>query len=385
MNIDQIKPTAAVALADAARQLELNGIPIIKLQTGDPDFDTHPIICDAASKALQSGLTHYSFSQGLPILRQKLAAELNEELSSDLINQDWILITNGAAEGIYSVMAALLEQNDEIIILEPNWPTVDSLATLLGGITSKVNSLNSADEIMSDLEKAFTQRTKILCFNSPNNPTGIVYDQSVIDGICDWARRKNLYVLADEVYRYLQYSETPSTSVSNILDYERYIFVDSFSKKFAMTGWRIGYVAAQPTTLKRISKVSQLTITHVAPFVQMAALTAISNSQSMEYCKQMKDIYNDRRLSLIDICIDLELDVVIPNGGFYLFIQLGKGIDDVEFCDRILKESQTCIVPGSAFGKSGHNFIRISFANELETTIEGLRRIAKMISIINHE
>jgi aspartate/methionine/tyrosine aminotransferase len=238
---------------------------------------------------------------------------------------------------------------------------------------------------MSDLEKAFTQRTKILCFNSPNNPTGIVYDQSVIDGICDWARRKNLYVLADEVYRYLQYSETPSTSVSNILDYERYIFVDSFSKKFAMTGWRIGYVAAQPTTLKRISKVSQLTITHVAPFVQMAALTAISNSQSMEYCKQMKDIYNDRRLSLIDICIDLELDVVIPNGGFYLFIQLGKGIDDVEFCDRILKESQTCIVPGSAFGKSGHNFIRISFANELETTIEGLRRIAKMISIINHE
>ncbi|WP_276348718.1 aminotransferase class I/II-fold pyridoxal phosphate-dependent enzyme [Daejeonella sp. JGW-45] len=385
MNIDYIKPTAAVALADEARKLEGIGIPIIKLQTGDPDFSTHHKICDSANAALKSGMTHYSLSQGLPVLRQKISEELNKELSSNFLDQNWILITNGAAEGIYSVMASLLEQADEIIILEPNWPTVDSLGTLLGGKTLKINTLNSVESILNQLEKSYTDKTKMLCFNSPNNPTGLVYDQFTIDSICNWAIEKDLYILADEVYRYLQFSSLESTSLSNLLNYNKYIFVDSFSKKFAMTGWRIGYVAAHPSTLNKISKASQLTITHVAPFVQMAALTAMVDDDSLEYCVEMKSIYNQRRLALINICRELGLDLLTPTGGFYLFIRLGKGIDDVAFCQRMLKEKQTCIVPGSAFGASGRNCIRISFATELETTIEGVNRIAEMISTQNYE
>lgn len=385
MHIDNIKPTAAVALADMARELELTGISIIKLQTGDPDFDTHPAICDAATRALDDGLTHYSFSQGIPQLRSEIARELNNELSSELITKEWVLITNGAAEGIYSVMAALLEINDEVIILEPNWPTVDSLATLLGGKTRKVNSLNDAATILEDLEDAYSDHTKILCFNSPNNPTGIVYDQQLINDVCHWAKQKGLYILADEVYRFLQYSDFPSTSISNIIEYDRYIFVDSFSKKFAMTGWRIGYISANPTTLKKIAKASQLTVTHVAPFVQMAALTALTDEQSLNYCNMMRESYNKRRLALIDYCNSLKLEFLLPEGGFYLFVYLGSNINDVDFCNKMLNESQTCIVPGSAFGKSGENYIRISFATELEKAIEGIKRISTMISILNND
>jgi aspartate aminotransferase len=380
MNINKIKATAAVALADTARSLELSGIPIIKLQTGDPDFDTHPVVCSSATKALEEGLTHYSFSQGLPVLRRKISEELNSELSSNLINDEWVLITNGAAEGIYSVLAALLEVDDEVIIFEPNWPTVDSLTIMLGGKTKKVSTFNSTDQIFSNLEELYNEKTKIICFNTPNNPTGLVYDQSFINAICNWAKEKNLYIVADEVYRFLQYEMPYTSSLFNILDYDRYIFVDSFSKKYAMTGWRIGYIAANPTTLRHILKASQLTITHVAPFIQMAALTAMTNRESLDYCSFMKETYNSRRMKLIDQCKSLNIDLLRPNGGFYLFLKIGNNMDDVEFCNRLLKDSQACIVPGSAFGNSGENFVRLSFANELEISIEGLKRIASMIS-----
>lgn len=382
MNIDIIKPTAAVALADIARKMEAEGKKIIKLQTGDPDFSTHPTIIEAANKALLEGNTHYSFSQGLPVLRKKIASQYGSELDFS-ISQEQILISNGAAEGFFSVMAALIEPGDEVILLEPNWPTVDSLVLLMGGVPVKINSFEENEKILFKLNERYSSKTKMLCFNTPNNPTGTVLQQNLIDTICNWAIEKQIYIVADEVYRSLQFSKSKTSSINFLSRYPKYIYINSFSKKFAMTGWRIGYVIAEEKLIKRILKPSQLAITNVAAFIQYAALEALENEASNVYCEEMLNEYEERRNQIVLFCDSLNIKYIFPNGAFYLFIKLPDTYqDDVTFCNRSLQEYQTCIVPGSAFGKSGVGYVRISFANSLETVKAGLKQIKELMNTL---
>jgi aspartate aminotransferase len=373
MNIDSIKPTAAVALADIARTLEMGGQPIIKLQTGDPDFATHPSIIKAANKAMLEGHTHYSFSQGLPLLRDIIAANISKEISTTLKREN-VVVTNGAVQLISAVMGALIEPQDEVIIFEPNWPTVDSLVMLMGGKPVKIDSFSSKS-ILQLLEEAYTDKTKMMYFNTPNNPTGIVLPQAVIDSICDWAIAKKIYIVADEVYRYLQFGEVTSSSASYLSKYHKYIFVDSFSKKFAMTGWRIGYAIGEEQTVKRIAKASQLTMTNVAPFVQYGAIEAMQNEESLLYADKMKAEYKTRSTIIQQTCDQLGLNYIKPEGAFYLFIKLTEGIDDVSFCNELLYEHSVCLVPGSAFGTSGKGYVRISYANTIDTVVKGINII----------
>ncbi len=382
MNIDIIKPTAAVALADIARKMEAEGKKVIKLQTGDPDFSTHPSIIEAANKALLEGNTHYSFSQGLPILRKKIAAQYGSELGIS-ISQEQILISNGAAEGFFSVMAALIEPGDEVILLEPNWPTVDSLVLLMGGVPVKISSLETNEKILSKLNESYSAKTKMVCFNTPNNPTGIVLQQDLIDTICNWAIEKKIYIVADEVYKFLQFSKSKTSSISFLDRYPKYIYINSFSKKFAMTGWRIGYIIAEEKLVKRILKPSQLAITNVAAFIQYAALEALENEASKAYCHEMLNEYEERRNQIVLFCDSLNIKYIYPNGAFYLFIKLPDSYsDDLTFCNRSLHEFQTCIVPGSAFGKAGAGYVRISFANSLETVKAGLKQIKELMNTL---
>ncbi len=380
MNIDVIKPTAAVALADIARKLELEGKKIIKLQTGDPDFATHNSIIEAAHTAMLAGNTHYSFSQGLPALRKQLAIQYNKELNSN-IAEDQIIISHGAAEGFFSVIAALIEPEDEVILLEPNWPTVDSLVLLMGGKPIKINSLKNEEDIIDQLNKCYSVKTKMLCFNTPNNPTGVVMAQSLIDKICNWAIEKEIFILADEVYRFLQFSTQHTTSLKYLSHYKKYIYINSFSKKYAMTGWRIGYIITDGILAKKILKPSQLAITNVASFIQLAAIEALTNAESNEYSNSMQLQYQIRRDEIINFCKVLNIEFLFPEGAFYLFIKLPDiNLSDVEFCNKLLNEYNTCMVPGSAFGKSGSGYVRVSFANELETVKSGLKQVNELIN-----
>lgn len=377
MNIDTIKPTAAVALADIARTLEHEGKKVVKLQTGDPDFATHDVVISAANKAMADGYTHYSFTQGLPVLRDKLASLINEEINSEL-TKDNLLITHGAAQAFASVMSSLLEENDEVLIFEPNWPTIDSLVTLNGGKPIKIDSTDLTN-IKARLDALCTPKTVMVSFNSPNNPTGQVLPQGVIDTICKWAIDKDLYIVADEVYRFLQYDNT-STSIQYLPSYSKYIFIDSFSKKYAMTGWRIGYVASSSDVIKKITKSSQLTITNVAPFSQLAALEALSNAESLAYSEKMKEEYASRCEHIKNRCSELGLEYIVPEGAFYLFIKLPEGVNDVDFCNDLLYQKYVCVVPGSGFGKAGMGYVRISYANELATVLKGIELIHQTIN-----
>jgi aspartate/methionine/tyrosine aminotransferase len=311
MYIDKITQTPSVYLADLARKLELRGEKVIKLQTGDPVFDTHPLVVEAASHALKSGYTHYSFAQGLPLLRRKIAEELNYEVCSDLSERN-ILITNGAAQGIFSVFVALLEQFDEVLILEPNWPTVDSAITINGGIPVKINFFLES-EIIDNLERKFTPKTKAICFNTPNNPTGKSLGRETLSKVITWAMSKNIYIIADEVYRYLQYGDY-NTSLKTINEYSRYIFVDSFSKKYAMTGWRIGYVASSVEVINKVLKASQINLTHVAPFIQLGAFEALSNVEVQRHCESMKYGYDKKRQKVLENLIN-NIDIKIISEG----------------------------------------------------------------------
>lgn len=370
MNINSITSTASVTLADKARQLEATGKKIIKLQTGDPDFDTHPAVIEAAYKALKNGHTHYSFAQGLPALRSLIAKSLNAEINGDL-NESNILITQGAAEGIFAVFASILEYEDEVIVLEPNWSTVDSLITMNGAKPIKVSFLD-ADRLIEKIESVCTDKTKAICFNTPNNPTGRVLSQDLIDLIVDWAVKKDLFIVADEVYRQLQYDKF-TTSLSMINNYDKYIFVDSFSKKFAMTGWRIGYVASSLSIIRLILKSSQLVITHVNTSTQYAAIEALTNNDVAVYCEEMKRRYDERRILIRDFCHKHSIAHLPAEGAFYFFMQLNDRGDDVKFANDLLTNNGICVVPGSAYGESGKGFYRITYATAIDNVMQALR------------
>ena len=374
MNINTIQTTPAVAIANLARQIKSAGEVVFELQTGDPDFETPAAVSYAAKRAIDRGETHYSYSSGLPELRLAIAASLNLEFGQDF-SLDNILVTHGAAQGIAATLSAILELGDEVIVLEPNWTTVDSLVTVNGGVVIKVKHMLSDDDLFVELNKVKSKKTKLICINSPNNPTGAVFSHNRIKALVDWAAESDIYVVSDEVYRNFTYDVNHASVLSLGSFYDRLIFVDSFSKKFAMTGWRVGFVVASQSTISNIAKASQVLITNVAPFVQYGALEAMSNQSVAKFADQMRDDFRDRRLKLLEVCKTLGLEVMPVEGAFYLFIKINQ--DDNKFSRALVDQRRVCVVPGSAFGNSGRKHIRVSFTSSLNAVEQGLYEIAR--------
>lgn len=378
MNINSITKTAAVALADQVRHLESQGRNVIKLQTGEPDFNNCYGINEAAFAAIKAGETHYTHSNGMPVLRNAIANSLMSEGME--IDPECVLVTHGAAGAIGAAMAALIEYGDEVIIPEPNWPTADSMVKLSGGVPVKISlrEMIQAD-VTPVLDRYATEKTKAIYINTPVNPTGAVIPQRILDTVCNWAMKRGIYVIADEVYRSLQYVENRSSSLPILKSYDRYIFVDSFSKKYAMTGWRVGYCISSAAVIAKIAKAVQVSSTCIAPFVQVAAAYALTGDDSQAYAEEMYTKYQQRRAEAISLCSELSLSVEPAEGAFYLFIKLPFGLDDVLFTTKLLDEYQVCAVPGSAFGPNGAGHVRITYAQDLKEVLSGIRVIDLVI------
>ena len=376
MNIDFIQKTPSVGLADEARRLKIAGLDIIELQTGDPDFITHPDIVTATHKALLDGATHYSFSSGLPRLRECLAANLTGEFKVELSSEN-VLITHGAVQGTSAVFSALVEFGDEVIILEPNWPTVDALVKICGGKPIKISHLMTDDALLELLQKALNKKTKMLCINSPNNPTGKVFSETRVRALVDWCCKHNLYLVSDEVYRSIVFDRSHSSALSFYKRHERIIFIDSFSKKYAMTGWRIGFVVAHVSVMKKIAKASQVQVTHVAPFIQIGALEALQNKKVVVFLETMQAEYNMRRNILMRLCKELNLSIITPQGAFYFFLEVGR--DDVAFSNSLLYHHSICVVPGSSYGSSGRGYIRLTYAAQVDEVATALGKISQTL------
>lgn len=380
MNINEIKPTPSVALADLSRELRAQGKDIITLQTGEPDFDTSPHVKKKANFAIETNQTKYSYSSGLPEFRSYLSDTYSDTYQIEMKKEQFI-ITAGAVQGISSVISAIIELNDEVIILEPAWPTVKSLVLNNGGIPKCISFLNN-ENLLDDIKKNITSSTKLLYLNFPNNPTGELISSKIFIEILDLLAKKNIYLISDEVYEHFDYmNDNKMFLPSNRFKYENFICINSFSKKYCMTGFRIGYICASNLDiLKKISLASQINITNVPEFTQQAALEAMSNSESEKFINEMYSILKDRYYFINDFLISHKLSALNGGGAFYKFIHINN--DDVKFSEKLLKDFSVCVVPGSAYGECGKNFIRITFAEKIDQVKEGIIRISECLNNI---
>ncbi len=382
-NLAQLTESFTIALADRVRQLKRDGVPVIGLQTGDPDFNTPQPIIDAAYEAMQAGATHYSNSRGLPALREAIADRVQRMTGAEYDPATEILVTHGAIHAYHVGLAAILNPGDSVLIPDPSWQTHANMVRVLGGKAVRVAGSPENDffPAMQAWEDARTEKTVALVLNSPCNPTGMVASREYVAQLVAFAEEHDLLILADEVYDTLLYG-VEHTSVAALPGAKaRTLLLNSFSKSYAMTGWRIGYLCAPQPIISNALKQSQHTVTNVAEFTQRAALVALSDSAVQDEVAAMAQTYARRRekvLALYDSFGETPIEIIEPQGAFYFFLDArALGIGSNEIAERILNEQRVCVVPGSAYGAAGEGFLRMTTAAADAEVVEGFRRILK--------
>ncbi len=380
---DLIRQSATVAMADRILALKASGKNIIGLQVGDPDFETPPAVADAALNAMRSGLTHYGPSRGFPDLRTAVAKKLLRDEGVACDPDTEILITHGGIHAYYLAMQSILSPDDDVLIPDPSWATHSNMAIMLRGNVIRVPAPAEAGFIphFDSWLKALTPKTRVIVLNYPSNPTGAFPSREYLQTLQDFAAKHNLWIVSDEVYGSLYYEEKPTSAGALEGAKDRTILVNSLSKSYAMTGWRVGFLAAPQRVIEHALKAGQNSITCVAPFIQKAAAFALTDSSIQLVTAEMRAAYSHRRDLVLRIAKELESDRVIaipPQGAFYFFLDLrALNMSSVEMCERILEEEGVGLVPGSAFGEQGEGFIRMTIAASDEDVEAGFRKIVK--------
>ncbi len=374
--LENISFSGIRAIFDKANQLEAEGEKVVHLEMGRLDFDTPRHIKDAAKKAMDEGLVHYTPNLGLPVFRQAVKNHLQRKLALTYSDKE-IIATMGATQGALLAIGAFLEVNDEVIIPTPTFVSYLNAPRFFGGIPISLE-LNAEDGFqinLEELEKRITQRTKMLVLISPHNPTGTVLTRETLEGVADLARRHDLLILSDEVYDQMVY-EGQNISIATLPEMrERTIILNSFSKTYSMTGWRLGYVAAPEILINAMVRVHQYVVGSSTSFVQAAGAAALNESQ--QCVKEMAGTLARRRAFLLD-SLSSHLLAVKPGGAFYFFLDVrSAGLSSKEAVERLLNEG-VATVPGPAFGSGGEGFIRLAYAanlNDLEYAAVKIKKV----------
>ena len=357
---------------------------VIGLHTGEPDFDTPVHIKEAAKKALDEGYTRYTHSAGLPELREAIAEKLLKENNIKADFETEITVTAGGFAAIYSTLQAVIDPGDEVIIPEPAWPSYRELVKLAGGkpvplpLKAPNYSLN-----LDLLKERITEHTKMVMINTPNNPTGVVYSRQELTALAALAKKHDFLVLADEVYEKMTFDDARHFSIASVAGMkQRTVTVNSFSKTYAMTGWRVGYVVANERITAGIRQVHSYTVSCVSPVFQRAALTALTTPQ--DCVQQMVKEYEERRDMAVEALNSLSgFQCSKPKGTFYLFPDIHEfGLSSAEFAERLLREAKVATIPGSAFGKSGEDHLRISLTVSRKTLMKAIKRIEEFLKTL---
>jgi len=352
----------------------------ISLGIGEPDFDTPEHIKEYAKEALDMGLTHYSASAGMLELREALAEKLRRVNGIEADPEREIMITLGANEAFILSLGSILKDGDEVLIPTPTFITYAPAVLLAGGKPVEVpaSEENEFKVSVENLERHVTPRTKALIINYPNNPTGFVLERKELTDIVDFVVEHDLTVISDEVYEYFVYDDAKHHSIASFNGmFDRVVTVNGFSKTYAMTGWRLGYVVAREEIVKDMIKFQFYISTCPVTFVQWAAMKALKDPRSDEAIERMRREYERRRNLAYKRLNEISgLRAVLPKGAFYIFPDVeGTGLSDREFSEWILKSAKVAVVPGSVFGKGGENHVRISYATTYETLEEAFNRI----------
>ncbi|MFP4344979.1 MAG: pyridoxal phosphate-dependent aminotransferase [Anaerolineales bacterium] len=371
-----IQPSGIRRFFDIAATME----NVISLGIGEPDFDTPGPIVQAGIEALQRGETHYTSNSGLMELRRAIAEQMDRLYDQTYNPASEILVTVGVSEALYLAMAALLDAGDEIIFPAPSFVSYAPSAELVGAVPVIVPTYAEDNFQLTpdNVEAAVTDRTKALFIASPNNPTGTVMSRDCLNEIAAVAKKHNLVVISDEIYDRLVYGVEHTCFASLPGMYQRTVVLQGFSKAYAMTGWRIGYIVGPAELVSEMRKIHQYLIMSAPTPSQWAALKALEVGEP--HIEEMRQEYDRRRTLIVAGLNDIGLPCVEPHGAFYAFPSIEKtGLDDNTFAERLLQEEHVAVVPGRAFGESGRGFVRMSYATAYEKIEEALEHIAHFV------
>ena len=370
-------------MADRILAIKASGQKVVGLQVGDPDFATHPAIMDAAMKALQNGLTHYAPSRGMPDLLSATASKLRRDEGVDYDPASEILVTHGGIHAYYTAMQSILNPGDDVLVPDPSWATHSNMAIMLRGNVIRIPAPaeNGFIPHFEAWEKALTAKTRVIVLNYPSNPTGAYPTREYLKKLQDFAKAHDLWIVSDEVYGSLYYGEHPTSAAAFEGAKERTLLVNSLSKSYAMTGWRVGFLAAPKAVIDNALKAGQNSITCVAPFIQKAAAFALTDPEIQQVTANMRDAYARRRELVLRLSHEFESEKVLvtpPQGAFYFFLDFRPlKMSSLEICERVLDEAGVGLVPGSAFGSQGEGFVRMTVAASDEEVEAGFRRIVE--------
>jgi len=376
-----LKPSLTLEIAARAKALQAEGRDICSLSAGEPDFDTPEFIRQAAHEALNKGFTRYGPAAGDPELRAAIADKLTRENGVATAAQE-VMITNGGKQAIYNLFQVLLNPGDQVLIPSPYWLSYPEIASLAGAdvVTIPSSPADGFQLNLEQLEAAITTKSRLLVLNTPGNPTGRVMSREELLALAELLRRHpQLLVMSDEIYEYLLADGHTHHSLAALAPdlKDRCFTVNGFAKGWAMTGWRLGYLAGHADVIRAAGALQSQSTSNVCSFAQRGALAAIQGSR--QCVTDMAESYNRRRTLLVSGLQAMEgITLVAPEGAFYAFPQLPEHIaDSMEFCRRALETEGLAVVPGAAFGEP--RCIRLSCAVSRETISDGLDRLTRLL------
>jgi len=370
-----LSPSLTLAIDSKAKQLKTERQDVVGFGAGEPDFDTPEHIKQAAIAALEAGFTKYTPSAGLPELRQAIAEKLEAD-NQISYRASQVVVSSGAKHSCYNAILATCQPGDEVLIPSPYWVSYPDMVRLAGAepVIVQTSERNGWKMRASDFENAMTPRTKMVILNSPGNPTGSVYTREELEGIVEVAAEEDIYILSDEIYEKLVYDDVKHVSIASLSPeaYGLTITVNGFSKAYAMTGWRLGYMAAPEAVARAVDNIQSHSTSNPCSFAQKGAVAALKGDQ--QTLADMRDEFSMRRDYMFDRITKIpNISAVKPQGAFYVLVNISQlGLTSQNFADRLLSKSNVAVVPGAAFGDD--RTIRFSYATSIDIIKKGLDR-----------
>ena len=387
--VQKVAPSLTLAISAKAKELRAQGDDVIAFGAGEPDFDTPDFIKQETITQLQNGFTRYTSASGIPELKKAIQAKFKRENNLNYeLNE--IIVSCGAKHSLYNLFQVLCDVGDEVLLPAPYWVSYLPQIELAGAVPVILDTQKNDFFIdLKDLESKITSKTKILLLNNPSNPTGVFYDKAFLEKLAQIVLKHDLWVISDEIYEHLIYTGQPYVSIANISDEikAKTIVVNGVSKSYAMTGWRIGYLAGNKDVAGAVNRIQSHSTSNPVSFAQKGAVVALNKGH--DFTKELRNIFVKRRDLIYEKISALsEFKVQKPKGAFYIFPDVsyfygksyeGKTIKgSLDFSNLLLKSEKVAVVPGVAFGAD--NFIRLSYAVSEKDIAEGINRIEKFIN-----
>lgn len=387
---EKISPSITLEITAKAKQMKQEGIDVIGFGAGEPDFDTPDYIKEEAKKSLDAGFTKYTPASGIPELKDAVCKKLKRDNNLDYTQQE-IIISCGAKHSLYNAIQVLCDEADEVILPSPYWVSYIEQIKLSGAqpVIIETTEENGFKITPDQLHQAITDKTKLLILNSPNNPTGSVYSEQELQRIGNIIFEKSVFCISDEIYENIIYGDAKHVSIASLgPGIKRLtVVINGVSKAYSMTGWRIGYAAAQEKIIKAMSNLQSHSTSNPTSFCQKASIVALENTDETQ--KLMVDEFNKRRKYIVKKLNSIkDISCIDPEGAFYVFPNVsklfGKSFEDCEISDSIslskllLEKANTAVVPGSAFGAD--NYLRLSYATSMENIIKGMDRFEEFVN-----